>query len=527
MHRRHRRYRHPLTGQHGADHHRGVAAQADPALGRSRPSRAAARPPIDRGRGDRDPGRALTPGTVATSHRDCGPRNHSAAHRPAPASSRPTVAYPIHTFPVRPRHFRSRSRGPWCVLGVRWITCARPGSHARPALAFRHAACAKGRFIVLTPDPRGDDESLREEWGWPDEPVRDRRGAAVGRPARDRGRVPVGRRRRAAHLHSTSNTRPPSSATSCSLYRARLLPGQHADAQRRPGQRRPADLEDPPVGGRRTTPPSCGPAPTWSGPTSTGCSATPPSAWSTRCSPSSCSTSTATTHMQIWHRAKLADALGLTGSMDAARLRYAQTEELCRQLDQPRLLMGMLNNYAYTEFQSATTSAPRRSRQAAGARRRARLRAGPGGARHDRRDRDRERPFAEAEQTLRNASAGTTTAARGRRRARRVPADAGPRAARPRRHRPRAASLDASRHSASSASWAMSWSASTRSRPSCTPPAASSPRRSPRTRCSSPRTTSCTRRSGRRRPAPGRRCSRPPRPGRRPSGSASRPAATR
>jgi diguanylate cyclase (GGDEF)-like protein len=59
----------------------------------------------------------------------------------------------------------------------------------------------------------------------------------------------------------------------------------------------------------------------------------------------------ATTHMQIWHRAKLADALGLTGSMDAARLRYAQTEELCRQLDQPRLLMGMLNNYAYTEFQ--------------------------------------------------------------------------------------------------------------------------------------------------------------------------------
>jgi diguanylate cyclase (GGDEF)-like protein len=59
----------------------------------------------------------------------------------------------------------------------------------------------------------------------------------------------------------------------------------------------------------------------------------------------------ATTHMQIWHRAKLADALGLTGSMDAARMRYAQTEDLCRRLDQPRLLMGMLNNYAYTEFQ--------------------------------------------------------------------------------------------------------------------------------------------------------------------------------
>ncbi|HET6534175.1 MAG TPA: diguanylate cyclase [Actinoplanes sp.] len=61
--------------------------------------------------------------------------------------------------------------------------------------------------------------------------------------------------------------------------------------------------------------------------------------------------SQATTHMQIWHRAKLADALGLTGSMDAARMRYAQTEDLCRRLDQPRLLMGMLNNYAYTEYQ--------------------------------------------------------------------------------------------------------------------------------------------------------------------------------
>lgn len=60
---------------------------------------------------------------------------------------------------------------------------------------------------------------------------------------------------------------------------------------------------------------------------------------------------TATTHMQIWHRGKLADALGSTGSMDAARTRYAQTEELCRQLDQPRLLMAVLNNYAYTEFQ--------------------------------------------------------------------------------------------------------------------------------------------------------------------------------
>jgi diguanylate cyclase (GGDEF)-like protein len=59
---------------------------------------------------------------------------------------------------------------------------------------------------------------------------------------------------------------------------------------------------------------------------------------------------TATTHMQVWHRAKLADALGLAGSMEAARLRYAQTEELSQVLDQPLLLMSMLNNYAYTEY---------------------------------------------------------------------------------------------------------------------------------------------------------------------------------
>ena len=57
----------------------------------------------------------------------------------------------------------------------------------------------------------------------------------------------------------------------------------------------------------------------------------------------------ATPHMQVWHRAKLADALGLAGSMEAARQRYAQTEELAIELGLPRLLMGMLNNYAYTE----------------------------------------------------------------------------------------------------------------------------------------------------------------------------------
>jgi diguanylate cyclase (GGDEF)-like protein len=57
-----------------------------------------------------------------------------------------------------------------------------------------------------------------------------------------------------------------------------------------------------------------------------------------------------TPHMQVWHRAKLADALGQAGSMEAARLRYAQTEELAIELGQSRLLMAMLNNYAYTEL---------------------------------------------------------------------------------------------------------------------------------------------------------------------------------
>ena len=57
----------------------------------------------------------------------------------------------------------------------------------------------------------------------------------------------------------------------------------------------------------------------------------------------------ATPHMQVWHRAKLADALGLAGSMEAARRRYEQAEEIAVELGLPRLLMGMLNNWAYTE----------------------------------------------------------------------------------------------------------------------------------------------------------------------------------
>jgi diguanylate cyclase (GGDEF)-like protein len=58
---------------------------------------------------------------------------------------------------------------------------------------------------------------------------------------------------------------------------------------------------------------------------------------------------TATPFMAVWHRAKLADALGLTGSMDAARMRYAQTEELAIELGLPHLVLSMLNNWAYTE----------------------------------------------------------------------------------------------------------------------------------------------------------------------------------
>jgi diguanylate cyclase (GGDEF)-like protein len=64
----------------------------------------------------------------------------------------------------------------------------------------------------------------------------------------------------------------------------------------------------------------------------------------------------ATAHMHVWHRAKLADALGLAGSMDAARQRYHQAEELAVDLGLPRLLMGMLNNYAYTEHAAGEKS---------------------------------------------------------------------------------------------------------------------------------------------------------------------------
>ncbi|MEU8237398.1 diguanylate cyclase [Actinoplanes missouriensis] len=57
----------------------------------------------------------------------------------------------------------------------------------------------------------------------------------------------------------------------------------------------------------------------------------------------------ATGHMQVWHRTKLADALWAAGSMDAARVRYQQAEQLAVETDSPALLC-LLNNYAFTEF---------------------------------------------------------------------------------------------------------------------------------------------------------------------------------
>jgi diguanylate cyclase (GGDEF)-like protein len=59
---------------------------------------------------------------------------------------------------------------------------------------------------------------------------------------------------------------------------------------------------------------------------------------------------TATPHMQVWHRVKLADALAFADALEAARLHYAQSEELAVDLQQPRLLMSVLNNHAYAEF---------------------------------------------------------------------------------------------------------------------------------------------------------------------------------
>ncbi|MDQ1659026.1 MAG: hypothetical protein QOD41_4109 [Cryptosporangiaceae bacterium] len=59
---------------------------------------------------------------------------------------------------------------------------------------------------------------------------------------------------------------------------------------------------------------------------------------------------TATVHAQVWHRAKLADALAEAGSMDAARIRFAQAEDLAASHGENRLHMAVLNNFAYSEF---------------------------------------------------------------------------------------------------------------------------------------------------------------------------------
>ena len=59
---------------------------------------------------------------------------------------------------------------------------------------------------------------------------------------------------------------------------------------------------------------------------------------------------TATEHMQIWHRAKLADALALSGSIEAARERFNQAARLAVELDRPFLLLFVLNNFAYAEY---------------------------------------------------------------------------------------------------------------------------------------------------------------------------------
>ncbi|GAB1641849.1 GGDEF domain-containing protein [Krasilnikovia sp. MM14-A1259] len=61
---------------------------------------------------------------------------------------------------------------------------------------------------------------------------------------------------------------------------------------------------------------------------------------------------TASAFTQIKHRTKLADALALTGAMDAARLRYRQAEELARAAHQWERLIILLNNWAFLEHEA-------------------------------------------------------------------------------------------------------------------------------------------------------------------------------
>ncbi|GAB1691180.1 GGDEF domain-containing protein [Krasilnikovia sp. M28-CT-15] len=59
---------------------------------------------------------------------------------------------------------------------------------------------------------------------------------------------------------------------------------------------------------------------------------------------------TATPYMRVRHHMKLADALADSGALDAARPRFAQTEELARELGLWELLTDVLNNWAYSEY---------------------------------------------------------------------------------------------------------------------------------------------------------------------------------
>lgn len=56
---------------------------------------------------------------------------------------------------------------------------------------------------------------------------------------------------------------------------------------------------------------------------------------------------TATDHMQIWHRAKLGDALSLNGSLEQARRYFEKATELALQKNLPELALSVMNNHAY------------------------------------------------------------------------------------------------------------------------------------------------------------------------------------
>jgi diguanylate cyclase (GGDEF)-like protein len=71
---------------------------------------------------------------------------------------------------------------------------------------------------------------------------------------------------------------------------------------------------------------------------------------------------TASVHVRVWHRAKLADALAEVGSMDAARTRFGQAEQIAAATGEHRLHMAVLNNFAYSEL---SEGAPERAQAVA------------------------------------------------------------------------------------------------------------------------------------------------------------------